>query len=64
MTIEQLKAELLAAALETREAIFRWLGALRRSCDPERARRLAEKLDDPARWVTEADAAQRLRLGA
>ena len=62
MSIEQLKAELRAASPETQTELFLLLGMLRRSNDPERRRRLAEKLDDPTRWVVEEDAAQRLGL--
>jgi hypothetical protein len=60
MSIEQLKAELRAASPEAQEELFTLLGVLRRSGDPERQRRLAEKLDDPGRWVSEEDAARRL----
>ncbi len=62
MSIEQLKAELRAASPETQTELFLLLGMLRRSNDPERRRLLAEKLDDPTRWVVEEDAAQRLGL--
>ena len=62
MGIEQLKAELRAASPETQEELFTLLGVLRRAGDPARQRRLAEKLDSPAGWVSEEDAARRLGL--
>ena len=62
MGIEQLKAELRAASPEMQEELFTLLGVLRRSGDPARKRRLAEKLDSPAGWVSEEDAARRLGL--
>ncbi len=60
MTLEQLKAELRAASPEVQEELLMMLRVLRRSTDPERARRLAQKLDDPSRWITEDEAARRL----
>jgi hypothetical protein len=57
---EQLNAEVLAASRETQEELFALLGALRRSNDPERKKQLAEKLDDPSRWVPEEYAWRRL----
>ena len=62
MGIEQLKAELRAASPETQEELFTLLGVLRRAGDPARQRRLAEKLDSTAGWVSEEDAARRLGL--
>ncbi len=62
MGIEQLKAELRAASPEAQEELFTLLGVLRRSSDPARQRRLAEKLDNQAGWVSEEDAARRLGL--
>jgi hypothetical protein len=62
MSIEQLKAELRAASPETQEELFTLLAVLRRAGDPQRPQRLAEKLDDPARWVSEEEAARRLGL--
>jgi len=62
VSIEQLKAELRAASPEAQEELFALLGALRRAGQPERRRKLTEKLDDPARWVTEEDAVRRLGL--
>ena len=62
MTLDELKAEVRAASPEVREEIFTLLGVLRRAGDPERARMLAGKLDDPSRWVSEEDAARRLGL--
>jgi len=62
MTLEELKAEVRAASPEVREELFTLLGALRRARDPERARALAGKLDDPSRWVSEKEAARRLGL--
>lgn len=62
MSIEQLKAELCAASPETQEELFTLLGVLLRAGDPARRRRLAEKLNDPQRWVTQEDAARRLGL--
>ena len=62
MTLDELKAEVRAASPEAREEIFTLLAVLRRSRDPERARMLAGKLDDPSRWISEEDAARRLGL--
>ena len=62
MTTDELKAELRAAAPDVREELFTLLGVMRRASDPERARALAAKLDDPARWISEEDAARRLGL--
>jgi hypothetical protein len=62
VTIDQLKAELRAASPEVQEELLTMLRVLRRSRDPERAQRLAERLDDPSRWVTEEEAARRLGL--
>lgn len=62
MGIEQLKAELRAASPEMQEELFTLLGVLRRSGDPARQQRLAEKLDSPTGWVSEEDAARRLGL--
>jgi hypothetical protein len=62
MTLDQLKAEVLAASPEVREELFTLLGVLRRARDPNRARVLAEKMDDPHRWVPEEEAARRLGL--
>ena len=60
MSIEQLKAEVMAASPEAREELFTLLSALRRSGDRARAKMLAEKLDDSSRWVSEEEAARRL----
>ncbi len=62
MTIQELKAEVRDASPEVREELFTLLAGLRRARDPERARMLAEKLDDPGRWVSEEEAARRLGL--
>jgi len=62
MTLDELKAEVRAASPEVREEIFTLLAVLRRAPDPERARILADKLDDPKRWISEEDAARRLGL--
>ena len=37
-----------------------FLGVLRRSQNPERARTLAAKLNGPGRWISEEEAARRL----
>jgi hypothetical protein len=63
MTLDELKAEVCAASPEAREELFTLLGVLRRARDPERARALAGKLDDPSRWISEDEAARRLGLG-
>jgi hypothetical protein len=60
MTLDELKAEVRAASPEVREELFTFLGVLRRAGDPQRAHRLAAKLDDPGRWISEEDAARRL----
>lgn len=62
MTPDELKAGVRAASPEVREELFTLLGVLRRARDPERARALAAKLDDPCRWVSEEEAARRLGL--
>lgn len=62
MTLDELKAEVRAASPEVREELFTLLGVLRRARDPERARILADKLDDPGRWISEEDAARRLGM--
>lgn len=62
MSIEQLKAELRAASLETQTELFLLLEMLRRAHDPARPRQMAEKLDGPRRWVVEEEAARRLGL--
>jgi hypothetical protein len=62
MTPDELKAEVRAASPEVREELFTLLGVLRGARNPERARMLAGKLDDPSRWVSEEEAARRLRL--
>ena len=62
MTIQELKAEVRDASPEVREELFTLLAVLRRARDPERARVLAGKLDDPSRWVSEEAAARRLGL--
>ena len=62
MTLAELKNEVRDASPEAREELFTLLGVLRRAGDPERARVLAAKLDDPARWISEEVAAQRLGL--
>ena len=62
MTLAELKAEVRDATPEVREELFTLLAVLRRARDPERARVLAGKLDDPSRWVSEEEAARRLDL--
>jgi len=62
MTLEELKAEVRAASPEVREELFTLIGFLRRKRDPEHTRALSAKLDDPSRWVTEAEAARQLGL--
>lgn len=63
MTLDELKAEVRAArAPEVREEIFTLLGVLRRARDPKRERMLAEKLDDPSRWISEEETARHLGL--
>jgi hypothetical protein len=62
MTLDELKAEVRAASPEVREELFTLLAVLRRARDPRRAQVLADKLDDPSRWVSEEDAARRLGL--
>jgi hypothetical protein len=62
MSIEQLKAEVRAASPEAQEELFLLLGVLRRSLDPERKRRMAERLDDSEGWVSEDEAARRLGI--
>ena len=62
MTTDELKAELRAAAPEVREELFTLLYVMRRASDPDRARMLAAKLDDPTRWLSEQDASRRLGL--
>ena len=62
MTIQELKAEVRDASPEVREELFTLLAVLRRARDPERARMLAGKLDDPSRWISEEEAARRLGL--
>ena len=64
MTLEEFKTEVRAASPEVREELFTLLGVLRRAGNPTRARELAAKLDDPARWVSEDDAARRLGLSS
>jgi hypothetical protein len=66
MSVESLKAELRAVSPETRDELFTYLLLLRRGHDPERARRLAEKIDDrdPAGWMTLEEARERLDEGA
>ncbi len=63
MTLDELKAEVRAAPPEVREELYTLLGVLRRAGDPERARALAAKLDEPGRWVSEEEAERRLGLG-
>jgi hypothetical protein len=48
MTPDELKAGVRAASPEVRKELFTLLGVLRRARDPERARALAGKLDDPS----------------
>ena len=62
MTLAELKTEVRHASPELREELFTLLGVLRRAGDPQRAQALAAKLDDPARWISEEVAAQRLGL--
>jgi hypothetical protein len=62
VTIDQLKAELRAASPEVQEELFAMLRVLRRARDPERGRRIAERLDDPSRWIMEEEVAKRLGL--
>ena len=62
MTTDELKAELRAAAPEVREELFTLLYVMRRAADPDRARTLAAKLDDPNRWISEQEASRRLGL--
>ena len=62
MSIDRLKSESLAATSETQKELLTFLGALRRSGDPARKRRLAEKLDRTSGWVSEEEAASRLGL--
>lgn len=62
MTLAELKTEVRDASPEVSEELFTLLGVLRRAGDPERARVLAEKLDDPTRWVSTDVAAKRLGL--
>ena len=62
MTLAELKSEVRDASPEVREELFTLLGVLRRAGDPQRARALAGKLDDPTRWISEEVAAQRLGL--
>lgn len=62
MTLDELKAEVRAASPEVREEIFTLLAVLRRARDPGRAKVLADKLDDPTRWISEENAARRLGI--
>jgi hypothetical protein len=62
VSIEKLKAELRAASPETQAELFVLLGALRRAGTLQRRKELSEKLDNPARWVTEEEAARRCEL--
>jgi hypothetical protein len=64
MSLEELKAEVRSASPEAREELFALLGVLRRARDPERAHALAARLDDPAGWVSEEDAARRLGMNS
>ncbi len=62
MSLEELKAEVRSASPEAREELFTLLGVLRRAGDRDRGRTLAARLDDPAGWVPEEDAARRLGM--
>ena len=64
MTAEELKAEVRAAAPEVREELYTLLCVLRRAQEPGRAAALAARLDDPAGWISEEEAARRLGLDA
>ena len=60
MTAEKLKAEVRDAAPEVREELFTLLCVLRRAQEPGRAADLTARLNDPARWIPEDEAARRL----
>lgn len=62
MTAEKLKAEVRDAAPEVREELFTLLCVLRRAEEPGRAAELTARLNDPARWIPEDEAARRLGL--
>ena len=62
MTLDELKAEVLAAKPEVRTELYTLLWALRRRETPGRAEALSRQLDDPQGWISEEDAARRLGL--
>ena len=62
MTLDELKAEVLAAKPEVRTELYTLLWALRRRETPGRPEALARRLDDPQGWISEEDAARRLGL--
>ena len=64
MVAEKLKAEVCAASPEMRQELYTLLCALRRAQDPGRGQMLAARLDDPARWISEDEAARRLGLAS